>query len=62
MCLPAGALAEQFPEWKAQEYWCSNIPSVENMENFSMEYRYYISSAELTPEQFSLSSTRALGD
>ena len=25
---------------------------IENMEKFSMEYRYYISSAELTPEQF----------
>ncbi len=51
--LPAGVLAEQFPEWK-------NLKSVgvaisyrtEKNREISMEYRYYISSAELTPEQF----------
>ncbi|WED79346.1 MULTISPECIES: ISAs1 family transposase [Aeromonas] len=52
--LPAGALAEQFPEWKALKSIGVAISyRIENMEKFSMEYRYYISSAELTPEQFS---------
>jgi predicted transposase YbfD/YdcC len=51
--LPAGALAEQFPEWKALKSIGVAISyRIENMEKFSMEYRYYISSAELTPEQF----------
>ena len=52
--LPAGALAEQFPEWKALTSIGVAISyRIENMKKFSMEYRYYISSAELTPEQFS---------
>ena len=52
--LPAGALAEQFPEWKALKSIGVAISyRIENMKKFSMEYRYYISSAELTPEQFS---------
>ncbi|GAB3223940.1 ISAs1 family transposase [Pseudaeromonas pectinilytica] len=51
--LPAGALSEQFPEWKALNTVGVAISyRIENMEKFSMEYRYYISSAELTPEQF----------
>ena len=51
--LPAGALSEQFPEWKALKSVGVAISyRIENMEKFSMEYRYYISSAELTPEQF----------
>ena len=52
--LPAGALSEQFPEWKALKSVGVAISyRIENMKKFSMEYRYYISSAELTPEQFS---------
>lgn len=52
--LPAGALAEQFPEWKALKSIGVAISyRIENMKKLSMEYRYYISSAELTPEQFS---------
>ena len=52
--LPAGALAEQFPEWKALKSIGVAISyRLENMKKLSMEYRYYISSAELTPEQFS---------
>ncbi|MGU5727256.1 ISAs1-like element ISAeme1 family transposase, partial [Aeromonas caviae] len=51
--LPAGALSEQFPEWKALKSVGVAISyRIENMKKFSMEYRYYISSAELTPEQF----------
>ena len=51
--LPAGALSEQFPEWKSLKTVGVAISyRIENMEKFSMEYRYYISSAELTPEQF----------
>ena len=52
--LPAGALAEQFPEWKELTSIGVAISyRIENMKKFSMEYRYYISSAELTAEQFS---------
>lgn len=52
--LPAGALAEQFPEWKALTSIGVAISyRTENMKKFSMEYRYYNSSAELTVEQFS---------
>ncbi len=51
--LPAGALSEQFPEWKALKTVGVAISyRIENMKKFSMEYRYYISSGELTPEQF----------
>lgn len=52
--LPAGALAEQFPEWKELASIGVAISyRIENMNKYSIEYRYYISSAELTPEQFS---------
>ena len=51
--LPAGALSEQFPEWKALKTVGVAISyRIENMKKFSMEYCYYISSGELTPEQF----------
>ncbi len=41
--LPAGALSEQFPEWKALKSIGVAISyRIENMEKFSMEYRYYI--------------------
>ena len=52
--LPAGALAEQFPEWKnLKSVGVAISYRIEKMKKISMEYRYYISSAELTPEQFS---------
>ncbi len=51
--MPAGAIAEQFPAWKglsslgvAIGYRC------DSKGHESLEYRYYISSAELTEEQF----------
>lgn len=51
--LPAGALAEQFPKWKSLKSIGVAISyRIENRGKISMEYRYYISSAELTPEQF----------
>ena len=51
--LPAGVLAEQYPEWKAlKSIGVAIFYRIESMKKFSMEYRYYISSAEVTPEQF----------
>ena len=51
--LPAGALSEQFQELKALKSVGVAISyRIENIEKISMEHRYYISSAELTPEQF----------
>lgn len=59
--LPAGALAEQFPDWKALKSIGVAISyRIENMKKFSMEYRYYISSAALTSEQFA-STVRGTG-
>jgi predicted transposase YbfD/YdcC len=52
--LPASVLAEQFPKWTSLKSIGVAISyRIENREKISMEYRYYISSAELTPEQFS---------
>ena len=49
--LPAGVLAEQYPEWKAlKSIGVAIFYRIESMKKFSMEYRYYISSAELRPE------------
>lgn len=51
--LPAGALAEVFPEWKNLKTIGVAISyRVENKRKLSIEHRYYISSAELTPAQF----------
>ena len=51
--LPAGALAEQFPEWKnLKSVGVAISYRIEKMKKISMEYRYYISSAELISEQF----------
>ena len=51
--LPAGALIAQFPEWEALKSIGVAISyRIENKKKFSMEYRYYISSAALTSEQF----------
>jgi predicted transposase YbfD/YdcC len=51
--LPAAALAEQFPEWGNLESIGAEISyRIENMKKISMEYRYYISSSALSPEQF----------
>jgi predicted transposase YbfD/YdcC len=51
--MPAGEMAKQFPTWKglntlgvAIGYRC------DSKGNESLEYRYYISSAALTEEQF----------
>ncbi|MGL5708144.1 MAG: ISAs1 family transposase, partial [Aeromonas sp.] len=51
--LPAGALAAVFPEWKNLKTIGVAISyRVENKRKLSIEHRYYISSAELTPAQF----------
>lgn len=51
--LPAGGLAAEFPEWKNLKTIGVAISyRVENKRKLSIEHRYYISSAELTPAQF----------
>ncbi|TKY80181.1 ISAs1 family transposase, partial [Pectobacterium polonicum] len=53
--LPAGALVVRFPEWKELKSIGVAISyRIEKNEELSMEYRYYISSSTLTPEQFAV--------
>ncbi|USD64186.1 ISAs1 family transposase [Vibrio sp. SCSIO 43136] len=51
--LPAGELAKQFPEWKGlKSIGFALSCRVDNKGKSSFEYRYYISSAELTNTEF----------